>query len=89
MTGAYFAAAPCAFCNIVFGFNPERVPSIPLNAWRIAEIITEGGEPPEPLPNVPICFDCLVKINRLRMEEGFDPITPLEGAYEPAEGFPP
>jgi hypothetical protein len=89
MTGAYFATAPCAFCQRVFMFDPERVPSIPANAWRIAEITTEGGEPPEPSAKVPICADCLAKINALRMQEGFEPITPLPGAYEPAEGFPP
>jgi len=89
MTDAYFAAGPCAFCGTVFTFNPERVPSIPANAFRIAEIVTEGGVPPEPSAKVPICFACLLKINSLRVAEGFDPITPLSGAYEPAEGFPP
>jgi len=89
MTGAYFAAGPCAFCQRVFGFNPERVPSIPINAFRIAEIVTAGGEPPPPGEQVPVCGECMAKINRLRVEEGFDPILILPGAYEPAEGFPP
>jgi hypothetical protein len=100
VTGAYFTAGPCAFCQRVFAFNPERVPSIPANAWRIAEITTERSvahelgkdydqEPPEPSQKVPICEDCLATINTLRMNEGFDPITPLPGAYDPAEGFPP
>jgi len=88
-SGGYFASGPCAFCQLVFTFNPERVPSIPANAYAAAEIIAEGGETPPLGPKVPICADCLAKINALRMQHDLAPITPLPGAYDVGEGFPP
>jgi len=89
VSGAYFAAGPCAFCGRVFTFNPELVPSIPANAWLIAEIVADGGTPPLESAKVPICADCLAKINRLREEHQLPRIVALPGAYESAEGFPP
>jgi hypothetical protein len=64
MTGTYFASGPCAFCQRVFTFNPERVPSIPANAWSAAEIIAAGGDAPPLGPQVPICAACIAKVNQ-------------------------
>jgi len=89
MSGAYFAAGPCAFCGLVFTFNPERVPSIPSNAWEIAEIAESSGEPPAKGTMLPVCGDCMQKVNRLREQHNMPPLPILPGAYDPAEGFPP
>jgi hypothetical protein len=33
----------------------------------------------------PICKDCIDEANPKRIENGLEPIVPLEGAYEPAD----
>jgi hypothetical protein len=78
MTGTYFASGPCAFCQCLFTFNPERVPSIPANAWSAAEIIAAGGDAP---PLGAASAD-LRRVHR----EGQ---SILPGAYDVSEGFPP
>ena len=57
-------------CGKVFGFNPNRVPSI-----RI-----ENGE------REPVCEDCVRRVNAMRKEAGAEPFfTVLPGAYEQAK----
>jgi hypothetical protein len=80
MTGAFFAAGPCAFCRRIFAFNPERVPSLPVDA--------EGRVVPDGIRH-PICGPCMDKVNAFRAECGAEPVPILPGAYDPAEGFPP
>src|SRR5262245_15847689 len=33
----------------------------------------------------PICADCVVRVNPLRVKNGLDPIVPLPGAYDACE----
>jgi len=80
MTGAYFATGPCVFCGRVFTFDPERVPSIPVD---------ERGNVTLSGVKHPLCADCMTKINEFREFMGAQPIHVLAGAYEPTEGFPP
>jgi hypothetical protein len=78
--GGYFAAGPCAICRTVFVFNPELVPSIPVD---------ERGRIVETGIKRPVCAECIAKFNELRAEVGAAPIEILPGAYDVAEGFPP
>lgn len=80
MTGGYFATRPCCMCNTLFVFNPDKVPSIPVDA--------EGNVNPDGVKR-PICEECMNKINTFRASMGEEPIYVFPGAYQAAEGFPP
>lgn len=78
--GGYFATGPCCLCRVVFVFNPELVPSIPVDG--------EGRVTPDGVKR-PLCRECVDKINAFRESQGERPVAILAGAYEPSEGFPP
>ena len=59
----------CIGCGRLFSFNPHRVPS--------TRAVTGRREP--------ICIDCVERCNPIRIANGLDPITVLEGAYDPIE----
>lgn len=66
--------SPCVGCGQVFSYNPDRVPSIRVNAER----------QPDPNGNrEPICQNCVERFNGIRRERGLEPIVPLPGAYDP------
>jgi hypothetical protein len=77
----YFVSAPCCFCGQLFGFDPERVPSIPVDT-ATGKVTPEGTK-------LPVCGDCMAKVNRLRAAHELEPIPVLDGAYEVKEGYPP
>jgi hypothetical protein len=71
--GGVYAVGPCCLCAREFLFNPELVPSIPVDdAGRIT---------PEGMPR-PLCHCCVIDINEFREFMGADPIYVLPGAYE-------
>jgi len=59
----------CIGCGGMFTFNPHHVPS--------SRAITGQREP--------ICRDCVIRINPLRIANGLKPIEPHPDAYEPCE----
>jgi hypothetical protein len=65
--GYMLAIGPCIGCGQTFSFNPELVPS--------SSAVTGKREP--------ICRDCVDRLNPIRIRNGFQPIVPLPGAYEP------
>lgn len=77
----YFAMSPCWSCGRVFTFNPNLVPSIPidLDTGKVAA----GGV------RQPICRACAELANRYRAEHGLPLWSVSDAAYEPAEGMPP
>jgi hypothetical protein len=77
---SYFATGPCCLCGDVFSFNPELVPSIPVDE--------DGRITPEGVKR-PICAECVGLINGLRTEFAQPLIRVAPGAYGVAEGFPP
>jgi hypothetical protein len=46
----------------------------PYNPIKVPSITVRGTREP-------ICLDCVERANPLRVENGLDPIVPLEGAY--------
>ena len=88
MTGAYFATGPCCFCDAIFTFDPELVPSIPVDERGAIAVDDAGAFKPTTFKR-PICEQCMTKINRLREQHEMPAIAVLDGAYAPAEGFPP
>jgi hypothetical protein len=64
--GGFLAFGECIACKRVFGFNPVRVPS--------SSAITGKREP--------ICGDCIVRINRKRVELGFAAVEVAADAYD-------
>jgi hypothetical protein len=67
--GTYWVYGECYSCRVLFGFNPWRVPSIPV----------EGGIVE------PICQACVDLANPRRIRNGLDPIVPHPFAYAPVD----
>jgi hypothetical protein len=72
--GLMFAFAPCFGCGTVFGFNPDLVPSIPID--DAGQVAADGVRQP-------VCAACVEAANPLRVANGLPPIVTLPGAYEP------
>jgi hypothetical protein len=64
----------CFSCGRTFGYNPHRVPSIPIGPDGLPAI---GGE------RKPICRDCVLMVNPLRVRNGLEPIEIFPDSYEP------
>lgn len=64
----------CVLCREMFGFNPDRVPSI---------ITAESNGQREP-----VCKTCLPFFNEERERLGLPVLVVLEGSYSPSEGMP-
>ena len=67
--GYVMSVGTCFGCNRVFSFNPMRVPSYPH---------PERGR-------LPICQECVARVNPMRKANGLPPIVPHADAYEPCE----
>ncbi|MBO0729903.1 MAG: hypothetical protein J2P57_11640 [Acidimicrobiaceae bacterium] len=82
----YLAIGPCWSCRRPFEFNPELVPSVPIDP--------ETGQPPDVDPRPggyeravrqPLCRECVDLINRQRRQRGGPEMEILPGAYEALE----
>lgn len=69
-----FVMAPCLRCGTVFSFNPERVPSLRVNA---------AGLPDPAGTRQPICQSCWDDRQAYRRGQGLAEEALLPGAYEP------
>lgn len=75
----YLVAGHCWSCGTLFGFHPEKVPSIPIN---------EHGEPAIGGERMPLCEDCITAANAARTLDGGPLWRIPEGAYGPVPGLP-
>jgi hypothetical protein len=73
-----FCYGACFGCGRVFGFNPDLVPSIPINP-------TSGEVDPAGVKE-PICSVCVDVANPQRTRNGLPAIVVAAGAYEPGPG---
>lgn len=62
----------CYSCKKTISCNPHLVPTLPAS-------VTSTGE------KEPVCRECIEIANPKRIANGLDPITILDGAYEPEE----
>jgi hypothetical protein len=67
----------CFACGRVFGFNPHRVPSIPIDR--------ETGRPDAGGDRMPICRDCADKANEARRASGLPLWDVSDEAYAPID----
>lgn len=77
MTDGYmFAFGPCWACKQLFGFDPDAVPSIPIDpvTGRPPDL---GGDP-ERAVRQPICPACIDEANRQRALVDLPPIRPTD-----------
>lgn len=71
----------CGICGQVFTFNPERVPTFPIDLSRppgLTRLSTEGSAEP-------VCHPCFDLTNELRKESGLEPNVHLSGAWDGQE----
>jgi hypothetical protein len=74
MTGFVVMYASCFSCGRTFGFNPHRVPSIPIDADGN---VSAAGD------RKPICRDCATIANEFRRVSGLRLWDTGEEAYGP------
>ena len=68
--GYVLATGPCIWCDgKIFSYNPMRVPSCSAKTGR----------------REPICEDCVIRFNPIRIKNGLDPIVPHPDAYTACE----
>jgi hypothetical protein len=76
----YQAFGVCFGCGRTFGFNPHRVPSIPVRAD--GTIAADGDRKP-------ICRDCATLANQVREAQGLPLWDVSDAAYDPVPGHGP
>jgi hypothetical protein len=74
--GYLFVYSACIACRRDFFYNPERVPSIRVDA---------AGRPSPTGSREPVCPSCMDLWNARRRAAGLDPYPILPGAYDPEE----
>ena len=79
--GYLFAFGPCWSCGRPFTFDPDRVPSIPIDPGT--NLPSDMGGDPDRVVRQPICRDCVALANNNRIRDHLDPIIILPGAYGP------
>ena len=89
--GFFLAFGFCWSCRRSFMFDPERVPSIPIDPETNSALdVNRDGTPREFTADerarsvkLPVCSDCLALANAKRREAGRPEILVLPGAYGP------
>ena len=66
----------CVVCRVTFFYNPERVPSLRVDAH---------GRPSPTGTREPVCKTCMDAANARRAWLGLPAFPILDGAYEPEE----
>ena len=77
--GFVWALAPCWSCGQLFSFDPERVPSIPID--RQTNRPPDLGGAAERAEREPVCRSCIGRANEVRRQAGRPEIVILPGAY--------
>lgn len=81
MSGYVFAFGSCWSCGRPFTFDPDRVPSIPVDS--VTHLPPDLGGDATRAQREPICERCIERANVKRKANGLDPIVVLPGAYAP------
>lgn len=87
--GKFIAYAPCWSCGRSFTFDPDLVPSIPIDPDRKAPLDVDSDGSPrrwttdeyQRSVKQPVCEVCVTAANANRKAEGRPPIDVLPGAY--------
>jgi hypothetical protein len=77
--GHLIAMGPCWSCGTLFTFDPDLVPSLPIDP-ETSRPPDLGGDPARAISQ-PICQDCIAKANANRSQAGRPLIHIPEGAY--------
>jgi hypothetical protein len=82
--GYMIALGECFGCKTWFGFNPHRVPSIPIDpqTHKPPDVDPEPGGY-QRAQREPLCRDCVRRMNAARRARGLAPIEILPDAYGP------
>jgi hypothetical protein len=76
-----FAFGPCWSCGLRFTFDPDLVPSIPIDP--LTNRPSDMGGDPDLVVRQPICGSCVEAANVNRRRDGRPLIVVLPGAYGP------
>lgn len=68
MTGQAFALGPCLVCGQPFTFDPETVPSVPIDP--VTGLPPDLGGDPARARRQPLCPPCVTKANKERKARG-------------------
>ena len=83
MAGWQIVVAECFACKRPFGFNPFRVPSVPIDL--VTGLPPDMGGDAARAERQPICRDCMAQINASRVAAGRSAWLILPDAYDPIE----
>lgn len=78
--GFAIALMGCWSCGKVFGCNPGKVPSIPIDPET--NLPPDMGGDPDRAELQPVCPSCVTAANERRRARGLPLIRVLPGAYE-------
>jgi hypothetical protein len=78
-----FALGPCWACKRTFTFDPDRVPSIPIDP--VTNRPSDLGGDPARVVREPICSTCVEIANEISRKAGRPEIQVLPGAYGPLD----
>lgn len=81
--GFVWALGRCWSCGALFGFDPDRVPSVPIDPATNTPP-DMGGDAARAVRQ-PVCAACIERANDKRRASGEPLIMVLPGAYEPRE----
>ena len=82
--GAAFAVGPCWSCGAVFAFDPDLVPSVPIDP--VTHLPPDLGGDVARATRQPFCRRCLAEANVRRRSSGLPLWEVLPGAYADDEG---
>jgi hypothetical protein len=87
MTGAAFVYGPCFVCGQHFTFNPNWVPSVPIDPrTRMPPDVDPQPGGYERAIKQPLCENCIERVNVARVARGQEAIKVSPHAYEAEEG---
>jgi len=79
MTG-FLAFGPCWLCSRGFTFAPDLVPSVPIDPETHLPPDV-GHTDPQRAVRKPLCEECVVEVNEVRVRNGQAEVEVLPGAY--------
>ena len=78
-----FVLGSCWFCKGPMTFNPEKVPSLPIDP--VTGLTPDLGGDPGRATREPLCRVCVEKANVMREAAGLEAFAIHPDAYEPEE----
>ncbi len=71
MTGIFAAFGPCFSCGVPFYFDPDKVPSVPVDP--ATGLPPDLGGDPQRATRRPVCVSCRRRANPARIAAGLRP----------------